>query len=187
MEEVVRGTGGFSELAAGIGGKGEEFHYQFVGKVWRIEEGGDRKGGSGVDSSAESIGMEGIDRSRHGGIDKAEDCRFMLGDCRVDLEEEKCIGVLGLKSCSTSGESYLNMLLSQSCSVPGESHLDICLKTIRDKRRMQSSLHFPLCLLSSPQIAIDHEVRADFCRIANHKAYHRCRTVRFNMDDMLLV
>ena len=49
-EEVVGGIGRFSgEIAGGIGGKGEEFHDQHVGKVCRIEEGGDRKGGLGVD------------------------------------------------------------------------------------------------------------------------------------------
>ena len=43
-EEVVGGIGGFlGEIAGGIGGKGEEFHDQHVGEVWRIGEGGDRK------------------------------------------------------------------------------------------------------------------------------------------------
>ena len=32
-----------------------------------------------MDSSDESLGMEGVDRSRTGGIDKVEDCRIMLG------------------------------------------------------------------------------------------------------------
>ena len=64
LGEVAGGIGGFSgspeEVAEGIGGKGEEFHHQHVGKVWRFEEGGGRKGGSGMDSSAESLGTEGV-------------------------------------------------------------------------------------------------------------------------------
>ena len=89
-----------------------------------------------MDSSAESLGMEGIGRSRHGGIHKAEDCKILLGDCRVDLEEENCIGVGGLKSCSTPGESHLNIFVSKSGSIHGESHLDICFKSLISSRRM---------------------------------------------------
>ena len=63
------GVGGLSgETAGGIGGKGEEFHYQHVGKVCRFEEGGDRKGGIGVDSSEEKLETEGIDRSMSVGL-----------------------------------------------------------------------------------------------------------------------
>ena len=65
---IVGGIGGFSESVGGIGdfsgsqgemaesagGKRVEFHDQHVGKVWRFEEDGGRKGGSGMDSSAES-------------------------------------------------------------------------------------------------------------------------------------
>ena len=120
---------GLGKANRGIGGKGDEYDDQHVGKVWRFEEGGDRKGGSGMDSSEERLGMERIDRSRHGGIDKVEDCRILLGDCRADFEEESCAGVGGLKSCSMSGELHMN----------------ICLSTVRDKRRMQSSLHFQSC------------------------------------------
>ena len=88
LGEVLGGIGGFSgEIAGGIGGKGDELNDQHVGKVWRFEEGVDRKGGIGVDSSEESSGTEGIDRSRHGGIDKVEDSRILLGDCTVILEE----------------------------------------------------------------------------------------------------
>ena len=114
------------EIAGGIGGKGEEFHDQHVGKVWRFGKGGGRKGGSGMDSSEESLGMEGIDGSRHGGIDKVEDFRILLGDCSVDFEDERRAGIGGLESCSMSGELHMNT----------------CLRSICDRRRIQSSLHF---------------------------------------------
>ena len=52
--------------------------------------------------------MEGIDRSRHGGIDKVEDCRILSGECMVAFEEEGCVGIGGLKSCSMSGELHMN-------------------------------------------------------------------------------
>ena len=92
LGEVAGGIGGCSgEIAGSIGGKGEEFYDQHVGKVWRFEEGGDRNGGSGMDSPEESLGMEGIGRIRHGGIDKVEDCGNRLGDCRVDFEDEGCV------------------------------------------------------------------------------------------------
>ena len=97
--QVVRGIGGFSGLSgkkeAGIGGKGEELHDQHVGRVRRFEEGGDRRGGSGLDSSAESFGTEGVCRNGHGGIDGVEDRRNLLGDCRVDFAEVDCVGVGG--------------------------------------------------------------------------------------------
>ena len=52
LGEVAGGIGGFSgEIAGGIGGNGDEYYDQHVGKVWRFEEGGGRKGGTGVDSS----------------------------------------------------------------------------------------------------------------------------------------
>ena len=76
------------EMAEGIGGKGEEFHDQHVGKVWRFEEGGGRKGGSGMDSSEESLGMKEIGRIgriKHGGIDKVEDCRKRSEGCKGRL------------------------------------------------------------------------------------------------------
>ena len=50
---IVGGIGGFSgspgEMAEGIGGKGVEFCDQHVGEVWRFEEEGGRKGGSGME------------------------------------------------------------------------------------------------------------------------------------------
>ena len=54
--------------------------------------------------------MEGIGRIRHGGIDKVEDCRNRLGDCRVDFENESRVGIGGLKSCSMTGELHMNIL-----------------------------------------------------------------------------
>ena len=50
-----------------------------------FEEGGDRKRGSGMDSSEEGLGIEEIVRIMHGGIDKMEDCWIVLGDRRVDF------------------------------------------------------------------------------------------------------
>ena len=45
------GIGGILRDNAGrIGGIREKFHDQQVGKVWRFEEGGGRKGGSCTDS-----------------------------------------------------------------------------------------------------------------------------------------
>ena len=35
---------GLGRAKGGIGGTGEEYNDQHVGKVWRFEEGGDRKG-----------------------------------------------------------------------------------------------------------------------------------------------
>ena len=87
-------------MAEGIGGKGVEFHYQHVGKVWRFEEDCGRKGGSGMESSAESLGTEGVCRIRHGGIDKVEDCRNRSEVCRVDFEEASSDGVGGLRHCN---------------------------------------------------------------------------------------
>ena len=57
----------------------ERLHDQHVGRVRGFEEGGDRNGGSGLDSSAESLGTEGVCRNGHGGIDEVEDCRNLLG------------------------------------------------------------------------------------------------------------
>ena len=76
----------------GRGGKGEEFKDQHVGKGRRIEEGDDRHGGTGVDSSSERAGPEDC---RHGHD-------FCIGrrlgnmvDCRmIDTED-----------CGTSGVS----------------------------------------------------------------------------------
>ena len=115
-----------------------------------------------MDPSEEKLGTAGIDRSRHGGIDNAEDSRILLGDCRVFVEEESCVGVGGLKSCSIVG-GFL------SCRIAGGSHMDICSRTIRDVRRMQSSLHFQSCPLLSSQVVettaqIYHSVKACFCR-----------------------
>ena len=58
---------------------GEEYNDQHVGKVWRFEEGGDRKGGIGVDSSEEKLETKGNDRSRTGGTDRSEDSWILLG------------------------------------------------------------------------------------------------------------
>ena len=52
------------------GGRGEEFKDQHVGKGRRIEEGEDRYGGTGVDSSAERTGPEDF---MHIGIEKREE------------------------------------------------------------------------------------------------------------------
>ena len=79
--------------------------------------------------------------------------------------------VVVVGDCRTRGEL-------KSCSVAGESHMLILLKTIRDSRRMHSSLHFQLC----PSL-ISHEakqkLRSDVCKMASHKAYNHRRTVRF--------
>ena len=69
------------------------------------------KGGSGLDSSAESLGMKGIDRSRNGGIDRVEDRRNHLGDCRVDVDVESRVGIGGLESHCMSGEMHMNIFL----------------------------------------------------------------------------
>ena len=87
-------------MAEGIGGKGVEFHDQHGGKVWRIEDEGDRRGGSGLDSLVESQGTEEVCRIRHGGIDSEGDCRNRSEGCRVDFEEEGSDGVGGLRNCS---------------------------------------------------------------------------------------
>ena len=54
---------GLGKAKGGIGGIGEEYDDQHEGEVWRFEEGGGRKGGTGVYSSEEKLGTEGIDRS----------------------------------------------------------------------------------------------------------------------------
>ena len=103
---IVGGIGGFSgsqgEMAEGIGGKGVEFHDQHVGKVWRFEEEGGRKGGSGTDSSVESRGTEEVCRIMHCGIDRIMDCRNRSEGCRVDFEEESSDGIGGLRNCNVS-------------------------------------------------------------------------------------
>ena len=110
---IVGGIGGFSgspgEMAEGIGGKGVEFHDEHIGMVWRFEEDGGRKGGSGMDSSAESRGMEGVCRIGHNGIDKVEDCRNRSEGCGVDFVEESNDGIGGLRNCSMSGELHINI------------------------------------------------------------------------------
>ena len=165
--QVVGGIGGFSgpsgKKEAGIGGKGEELHDQHVGRVWRFEEGGDRNGGSGLDSSAESLGTEGVCRNGHGGIDEVEDCRNLLGDCRAEFAEGNCVGVGGLGS--------------------RESLTNILLKLVRDKRRIMSSLHFQSCPLMIAQIVeqlcqIVHDVRGHLCKKDHVRADHR-KQVRF--------
>ena len=60
---------GLGKAKGGIGGIGEEYEEQHVGKVWRFEEGGGSIGGTGVDSSEEKLGTDGIDsRILLGGI-----------------------------------------------------------------------------------------------------------------------
>ena len=136
--QAVGGIGGFSghlREKAGIGGKGEELHDQHVGKVWIFVEGGDRNGGSGLDSSVESSRTKGVCRNGQGGIE--------VEDGRVDFAEEDCVGVGG------SGSR--------------ESHMNIVLKLVRDKRRIMSSLHFQSRPLLIAQIVeqicqIEHDV-----------------------------
>ena len=55
------------EIAGGLGGKGEEFHDQHAGKVWRFEE-DDRNRGTGTGSSEEKIGSEDIEKYRIGAL-----------------------------------------------------------------------------------------------------------------------
>ena len=50
----------------------------------------------------------------------------MSRDCGVDFAVENCVGVDGLKS--------LDMI--------GESHMNICLRSVIDKRPIESSLYF---------------------------------------------
>ena len=111
----VRGVcvGGFRDkrpggASGGRGGKGEEYHEQHVGKVWKFEEGGDRNGGIGVDSSEEKLGKEDIDRSRSGGIDGSEDSRILLEDCG---------GIVGTEDC--------RVVVVEDCRT-GVSHMDLC-------------------------------------------------------------
>ena len=103
---IVGGIGGFSEyqgeMAEGIGGKGVEFHYKNVGNVWRFDEEGGRKGGSGLDSSVESQGTEEVCRIGHGGIDSKWGCRNRSEGCRVYVEEETSDGAGGLRNCNVS-------------------------------------------------------------------------------------
>ena len=153
MGKIAGGTGGFSgDIAGGVGGKGEEFHDQHVGRVWKFEEVGDRKGGTGVDSSEESLGTEEVDRIGHDVTDEAEDSRILLGDCRVVIEEENCIGVGGLKSCSISGESHLNICLSKSCSSSSESHVNICLKTASETPYAEFVAFSMMCVVKSTNL-----------------------------------
>ena len=110
LSEECEGLGstGPGGASGGFGGIGAELQRQDGGKGWRIEEGGDRKGGSGLDSSTESLGTQGIDRSRSGGIEsedcgiESEDCRNRSEGSRVDFEEEGNDGVCGLRNCSMS-------------------------------------------------------------------------------------
>ena len=95
-----------------------------------------------MDSSAESLGTEGIDRSRNGGVESedcgidSEDCGNRLESCRVDFEEENIDRVGGLRNCNVSFESHMNRFAS----------------SIRDKRRIHSSLHSQACPLLFSQI-----------------------------------
>ena len=119
------GDGGQGEspegASGGRGGKGEGYHEQHVGKVWRFEEGGDRNGGLGADSSEENLGKEDIDRSRSGGIDGSEDSRILLEGCGRIVGTEDC-RVVAIEDCRTGG-----------------SHMDLLLMTIVDVRRMYDS------------------------------------------------
>ena len=110
---------------AGTGGIGQELQDQHVGKVWTFEEGDDRNGGTGSDSSVENEGKEDVCRNGHGGIDS-----------RVDFAEEHCVGVGGFGSSEFVGVG--------GCE-SRESHMNTFLGLVRDKRRILSSLHFQSC------------------------------------------
>ena len=115
LSEECEGVGSNGPEGAS-GGIGAELKRQDGGKGWRIEEGGDRKGGSGLDSSAESLGMEGIDRSRSGGIGTEEFCGLRCSCCG------------GMKGSFCGGSSIDN-----------KSHMQMFLDTIIDVRRMYES------------------------------------------------
>ena len=111
-----RQTKGLGGAIGGFGGKGLELKRQDSGKGWIIEE-VDGNGGAGVDSLEEKFGNVDADGSKVdriiGGIDGLEVDRILLEDCGVVVEEDCRIGGL---------------------------HIDICLTTIVDRRRMNSSL-----------------------------------------------
>ena len=134
-----------------------------------IEEEGDRKGGFGSDLSVEKLGTEGIDKTRRGGIESGID---KGRNCRVDVAVENCVGVGGVKS--------IDMIR--------ESHMNICLRSVLDKRRIGSSLHFQLCssLISQIGRSVKLNGRAqfpvDFCRTSayNHKKVRFANHNQFN-------
>ena len=63
-----------------------------------------------------------------------------------------------------------------------------CLKTIRDVRRMHSSLYFPSCPslnvhITKQDAQIYQSVKATFCKMANHEAYNQRKIVRFEINN----
>ena len=105
IEEVEgrqgKGRGG---ATGSHGGRGEEFKDQHVGKGRRIEEGDDRYGGTGVDSSAERAGPEDC---RHGHLFCIGKRAGNMVDCRM----------IGTEDRGTSGVSF-----SENVGVGGHEH-----------------------------------------------------------------
>ena len=121
--------------------KGVEFHDQHVGKVWRFEEGGGRKGGSGTDSSVESRGTEEVCRIRHGGIDRMVDSRNRSEGCRVDFWEEGRVGIRGLKSCSMSSKLHMNILLRRCHTAKLKQRRERVIQEVEVRRSKAKAKH----------------------------------------------
>ena len=114
------------------------------GKGWRIEE-VDGNGGTGVDSSEEEVGRVDIDGLQvdgiNGGIDGLEDDRILLEDCGVVVEEDCGIGGL---------------------------YIDICLTSVVNRRRMNSSLTVqqdPVLTMQSCSFFVVPTYRCDNCPV----------------------
>ena len=110
--------------------------------------------------------MEDIDGNGVGGVDGLEDW-ILLGNGGRVVGTEDC-RVVVLEDCRTGGKL-------KSCSIAGESHMQICLQTIRDSRRMNSSLNFQ----SSPSSVI-HEIGPLFrtSELTEELRSDVCRTIR---------
>ena len=166
-----KGPGGAN---GGFCGLGVELKREDIGKGRRIAE-VHKNGGTGVDSSEEKVGKVHVDGSKVdrtiGGIDGLEVDRVMLEDCGVVFQEDCRIGGL---------------------------HIDICLTSIVDRRRMNSSsivqqdpvltmqsCSFVLCRHIVETIAqTDHSVKDEAdcctCRASQIDAYNH-KKVQFEM------
>ena len=101
-----------------------------------------------MDSSEEELGSEDID----GGVDEvedriAEDCGVVFAeDCRtVVVEDGKAHSHVTDDSRSARGEL-------KNCSMPGELHMNIFVRSVIDKRRIESSLHVHPCKSLNSQV-----------------------------------
>ena len=151
---VVRGfeeVGGQGESPGGasgrIGGIGEEFKDQDVGKGRRIQE-GERYGGIGVDSSEERAGSEDC---RHTGIEQRVE---NVVNCRM----------IGTEDCRIGGNSC-----SENVGVGGDVNHDLCVGSLKSCRQRKISSHMNML-----EIAIEdrrNQVRSwnfDMCHIDRH-------------------